>query len=84
MDTPAEPLGTLEVALRHGARLLERDPAAAAEQAAEILKVQPDQADALQLSGLALGRLGPVILAGLLVLPEVVQTSPARQGVWFW
>ena len=58
VNTSAEPLGTLEVALRHAARLLEREPAAAAEQAAEILKVHPDQPDALALSGLALGRLG--------------------------
>ena len=39
----------------HAARLLEREPAAAAEQAAEILKVVPDQPQALALSGLALG-----------------------------
>lgn len=53
-----EPLGTLEVALAHAQRLLEREPALAAEQAAEILKVHADQPDALALSGLALGRLG--------------------------
>jgi tetratricopeptide (TPR) repeat protein len=58
MENAAEPLGTLEVALRHAERLLERDPSGAAEQAAEILKVHPDHPDALALSGLALGRLG--------------------------
>ena len=58
MNTPAEPLGTLAQAIDHAARLLSRDPAAAAEQAAEILKVIPDQPVALTLSGLALGRLG--------------------------
>ncbi len=58
MVPAAEPLGTLEVALRHAERLLARDPAAAAEQAAEILRLHPDHADALLLSGLALGRLG--------------------------
>ena len=58
MENAAEPLGTLEVALRHAERLLARDPSAAAEQAAEILKAHPDHPDALALSGLALGRLG--------------------------
>jgi tetratricopeptide (TPR) repeat protein len=53
-----EPVGTLDTALAHARRLLERDPAAAAEQAAEILKVVPDEPRALALSGLALGRLG--------------------------
>jgi tetratricopeptide (TPR) repeat protein len=58
LNTPGEPLGTVELALVHATRLLERDPALAAEQANEILKVVPDQAQALALSGLALGRLG--------------------------
>ncbi len=53
-----EPLGTLDVALAHARRLLEREPALAAEQAAEILKVHPDNPEALLLSGLALGRTG--------------------------
>jgi tetratricopeptide (TPR) repeat protein len=54
----AAPLGTLEVALAHAARLLQREPSLAAEQAAEILKVHPDQPETLALSGLALGALG--------------------------
>jgi tetratricopeptide (TPR) repeat protein len=58
VNTPSEPLGTVELALVHAARLLDREPALAAEQANEILKVVPDQAQALALSGLALGRLG--------------------------
>jgi tetratricopeptide (TPR) repeat protein len=37
----AEPVGTVEVALAHAVQLLERDPALAAEQATEILKVVP-------------------------------------------
>ncbi|MBC8027442.1 MAG: tetratricopeptide repeat protein, partial [Steroidobacteraceae bacterium] len=51
-------MGTVELALVHAARLLEREPALAAEQAKEILKIVPDHAQALALSGLALGRLG--------------------------
>ena len=58
MNTPVEPLGTLAQALEHAARLLTREPAAAAEQAAEILKVVPDQPGALAISGLAFGKMG--------------------------
>jgi tetratricopeptide (TPR) repeat protein len=58
LNAPGEPLGTVELALLHATRLLEREPALAAEQAHEILKVVPDQAQALALSGFALGRLG--------------------------
>jgi tetratricopeptide (TPR) repeat protein len=81
MDTPAEPLGTFEVALKHGLRLLERDPAAAAEQAGEILKVHPDQPDALQLSGLALGRLGKGEEA-IATLRRAVHFKPQLHEAW--
>jgi hypothetical protein len=37
----AEPIGTIEVALSHTARLMGRDPKLAAEQATETLKVAP-------------------------------------------
>lgn len=37
----AEPVGSVDVALGHAGRLLDRDPALAAEQATEILKVVP-------------------------------------------
>ncbi len=81
MNTSAEPLGTLEVALRHAARLLEREPAAAAEQAAEILKVHPDQPDALALSGLALGRLGKGEEA-IAALRRAVHFKPELDEAW--
>ena len=42
MSSAPEPVGTVEVALSHAARLLATDPALAAEQASEILKVVPD------------------------------------------
>jgi len=77
----ADPLGTLEVALRHAARLLEGDPAAAAEQAAEILKVHPDQPDALAFSGLALGRLGKGE-ESILALRRAVHFKPALPDAW--
>ena len=43
MGGAPEPVGTLQVALAHAAKLLDTDPALAAEQAREILKVVPDQ-----------------------------------------
>jgi tetratricopeptide (TPR) repeat protein len=43
------PVGTLEVALDHAARLVERDPALAAEQAEEILRAVPRHPVALLL-----------------------------------
>ena len=80
MSTPA-PLGTLEVALRHASRLLDGSPAAAAEQAAEILKVHADQPDALALSGLALGRLGKGEEA-LTALRRAVHFKPELPDAW--
>ena len=50
--------GPLDTALSNAAQLMESAPAAAAEQAEEILKVMLDQPRALALRGLALGRLG--------------------------
>ena len=53
MNSAAEPVGTLEVALAHTARLLRTDPQLAAEQAAEILKVVPNHPTATHLLGMA-------------------------------
>jgi tetratricopeptide (TPR) repeat protein len=55
---PADPVGTLEVALAHAARLLGTQPQLAAEQAEEILKILPAQPAALLLLGLAKRALG--------------------------
>jgi tetratricopeptide (TPR) repeat protein len=49
----SEPIGTLEVALAHTARLLDREPALAAAQAGEILKAIPDHPAATLLLGVA-------------------------------
>lgn len=54
----AETVGTLEVALAHAARLLPVDPAAAAAQASEILRVVGEHPQALRLLGEALRRQG--------------------------
>ncbi|HEX8239218.1 MAG TPA: sulfotransferase [Allosphingosinicella sp.] len=50
--------GGLDAALANGYRLLASDPAAAAEQAAEILRVSPNVRDALLLFAEALRRMG--------------------------
>jgi predicted Zn-dependent protease len=81
VNTSVEPQGTLEVALRHAARLLAREPSAAAEQAEEILKVHPDQPDALALSGLALGRLGQGEEA-IAALRRAVHFKPELHEAW--
>ena len=42
MNSAAGPTGTLEVAIKHAARLLDQDPSTAAEQAREIIKASPE------------------------------------------
>lgn len=62
-----QPVGTLEVALTHAARLLENDPALAAEQATEILKAVPNHPAAVLLLAVARRRGGNAAAAiGLL------------------
>jgi tetratricopeptide (TPR) repeat protein len=52
------PTGSVSEALQHAGRLLRDDPALAAEQAREILKTSPRNADAWRLLGAALRRTG--------------------------
>lgn len=67
--------GTLEQALAHTARLLESNPAMAAEQAAEILKVVENQPVALRL--LAAARAAQDDLQGAIDhLQELLRTQP--------
>jgi tetratricopeptide (TPR) repeat protein len=75
------PLGTLEVALANAERLLARDAAAAARQAAEILEVHPEQPDALALHGLALGTLGRGD-ESIAALRRAVHFKPALPAAW--
>ena len=42
MSDASEPVGSVQVALGHAARLLESSPVLAAEQASEILKAVPN------------------------------------------
>jgi predicted Zn-dependent protease len=53
LNSVSEPVGTLDVALGHAARLLEKDPRLAAEQADEILKVAPGHPHARLILGAA-------------------------------
>jgi tetratricopeptide (TPR) repeat protein len=71
----AEPVGSIEVALNHTARLLGRDPKLAAEQAAEILKVAPGHPLATLLLGVAL-RLGGHTESALQVLEPLIRMQP--------
>ncbi len=81
MSTSAQTTGTLEVALLHATRMLGRDARAAAEQTTEILKVIPDQPDALALHGLALGRLGRGDEA-IEALRRAVHLKPELPDAW--
>ena len=75
MSAGAEPVGTIEVALNHAARLLQRDPIQAMEQAAEILKVAPRHPAATLLLGIARRRAGH-IEAALGIFEPLVQGQP--------
>jgi tetratricopeptide (TPR) repeat protein len=76
LDAPPGPVGTLGVALTHAARLLEAQPALAAEQAVEILKQVPGQPTAVLLLALAKRSLGAAEEA----LPMLQSLSVAEPG----
>ena len=75
MSSAPEPVGTLDVALAHTARLLERDPALAAEQASEILKAAPGHPPARLMLGIA-RRTGGDAAAALEVLEPLAREQP--------
>lgn len=75
MSKVPEPVGTLEVALAHAARLLEGRPDLAAEQAAEVLKSAPHHAVATLLLGVARRRCGDAG-AALQVLEPLATLHP--------
>jgi tetratricopeptide (TPR) repeat protein len=77
MSSAPEPVGTVEVALGHAARLLATDPALAAEQASEILKVVPDLPQAQLLLGVARRRIGDTPAA-----VETLVALAAKQPNW--
>src|SRR5262249_28449381 len=73
--SPWVPAGSLEVALQHAARLLPAQPALAAEQAAEILKVVPGQPMAMLLLALA-QRAGADPAAAIATLQRLCSEQP--------
>ncbi len=76
MAASAEPVGTLDVALVHARRLLARDLVSAAEQAAEILRVVPEQPMATLILGIARRELGDTSGA-LKALAPLVARAPS-------
>jgi tetratricopeptide (TPR) repeat protein len=77
MTDTSEATGSIETAVAHATRLLERDPCLAAEQAAEILKVAPNHPMAALILGIARRRVGDA--AGAL---QVLQPLTAAQPNW--
>ena len=76
-----EPVGSLQVALVHGARLLQRAPALALEQADAILEAAPGQRDALLLRATALRLCGEAEGAKA-ELKALVQAQPHWASAW--
>jgi predicted Zn-dependent protease len=75
VSSAEESVGTLEEALRHATRLLESEPALAAEQAREILAVAPGHPPAQLLLASAQRRAGDTA-AALEVLDPLVRAQP--------
>jgi predicted Zn-dependent protease len=71
----AAPVGSVDVALAHAARLLERDPGLAAEQATEILKSAPGHPNATLILGRARRAQGDRGSA-LATLTPLIQAQP--------
>ncbi len=80
MTESSEPVGTLDVALAHAARLLERDPRLAAQQAGEILKVVPGHPRARLVLGAA-QRIAGHTRAALEVLEPLAREQPQSAAV---
>jgi len=82
MTAASEPTGTLQVAMAQATRLLEADPALAAEQALEILKVLPNHPAAVVLLATARRRAGNP-KAAIEVLEPLMRTQAAGAAAWF-
>src|SRR3982074_3623882 len=84
MDAPlngvSEPVGTVDLALGHAARLLERDPRLAVEQADEILKAVPGHPYARLILGTAHRHAGQTD-AALGVLEPLAHEQPNSPAV---
>ena len=80
MNTASEPLGTVDVALAHAKRLLEKSPELAGEQAREILCVSPGHPLARLILGAAHRRVGRA-LAALEILDPLATEQPNAAAV---
>src|SRR5580692_4034797 len=80
LNSASEPVGTLDVALGHAARLLERDPRLAIEQAGEILKAVPGHPFARLILGTAHRHAGQTG-AALQVLEPLAREQPRSPPV---
>jgi tetratricopeptide (TPR) repeat protein len=77
----SEPVGTLEVALAHTARLLAANPALAEEQAREILKAIPGQREASLLRARAQAAMGEPAAAAA-TLRRLTEANPNDAEAW--
>jgi tetratricopeptide (TPR) repeat protein len=75
LNSSEEPVGSIDVALAHASRLLDRNPVLAAEQAGEILKVAPNQPVAMLLAAVAQRMTGQIAPA-LASLERLVSVQP--------
>jgi predicted Zn-dependent protease len=82
MTATPEPTGTLQVALAHASRLLDVDPALAAEQALEILKAVPNQPAAMLLLGTAHRRARNHV-AAIEVLEPLIRAQTDDTAAWY-
>ena len=81
MEQPSAGTGTIDTALSHAARLLESDPALAAEQAREVLSVAPGHPVAALLLGMASNLAGAFDKALAVLLP-LARQQPKAAKVW--
>src|SRR3984893_15039969 len=80
VNSASEPDGTLDVALGHAARLLERDAPLAADQASEILKAVPGHPHARLILGAA-HRIGGQTRLALEILEPLAGEQPRSAPV---
>jgi tetratricopeptide (TPR) repeat protein len=82
MTATPEPTGNLQTALEHAQRLLDVEPALAARQAVEILKVLPDHPAAMMLLAAAQRRAGD-LSAAIATLESLLRSQPRAAAAWF-
>ena len=82
MSGAGNPVGTVDVALAHASRLLDADPALAAEQALEILNAVPDYPPAVLVLASARRRAGNP-QAALTLLEPLLQSQPEWAAAHF-